>query len=102
MFLILSSLLLVQDQIQHIETELGKVQTHLAELGLSVVTEHMASMSPEGGDRLANDRIVWRGVAVDEASVVDLALGSGVDAMNLGVGELFEFLRDTVVRRGAW
>jgi hypothetical protein len=57
------------------------------------MTKHMAAMSPEGSDGLANDIVVAGRIAVDEARVVDLALGGGVDAMDLRVRELLEFLR---------
>lgn len=93
MLLLLAPLLLIQHQIEYVEAEFGIIQTHLAELRLGLMTQHVTPVGPEGGDGLANDGVVARSVGVDEASVLDFALGGGIDPMDLGVCEGFEFLR---------
>lgn len=61
----------------------------------------MRPCSPEAGNRRAHRRIVLAGVGVCVAGVGNLALGGGVDAVDLGLGEGLEVLNTKLVGQGA-
>ena len=90
--LLFATLLLVQHQIKDFEAKLGEGETHLAEFGLGFVTEDMRSVCPEGSDRLANDFVCGGSVTIHETCVGNLALGGGVDAVDLGMCKRFQLL----------
>lgn len=90
--LLFATLLLVQHQIKDFEAKLGEGETHLTEFGLGFVPEDMRSMCPEGSDRLADNFVFGGSVAIYETCVGDLALGGGVDAMDLRMCKRFQLL----------
>ena len=49
-------------------------------------------MCPEGSDRLANDFVCGGSVTIHETCVGNLALGGGVDAVDLGMCKRFQLL----------
>lgn len=77
---------------ENIVSELGVLQAETAELGFGLGSQSVAAGRPEIGDRGADRRVVLVGVGVDVASIGDLALGCGVDAVNLAGGKALELL----------
>lgn len=85
-------LLSIQDETEHIERELGILETHLAETALGLVPQHVRALAPEGGDGPADGVVRAGGVAVDVAGVGEFRGGGGGDEVDFGVGEGFELL----------
>lgn len=79
--------LLVENTREDIVTEFGVFQAQLLELGLGLSAQGMRPARPEVGDRGANGGVGIVGVGVDVLGIGDLALGCGVDAVDLGTGE---------------
>lgn len=79
--------LVVQDAGENVVSELRVFQAQRLELGLRLGAEGVGSVRPEIGDRRADGCVGIGGVGIDIAGVGDLALGCGVDAVDLGGGE---------------
>ena len=75
---------------ENIVSKLRVLQTQSLELLLGLGTQSMRARSPETCDRSANSNIVVAGESVDITSICDLALGCGVDAVDLGAGKRLE------------
>lgn len=75
---------------EHVVSELRELQAQAAELLLGLGAKSMGAGGPEVGNGGTNAGVVLLGVLVDVAGVGDLALGGGVDAVNLGGGKLLE------------
>lgn len=80
----------VEDERQDVEAELGDIQTKLFELLFGFVTQNVASLRPERSHRFPDRLVVGRGVRVDIASIGKLTLRAAVDAVDFGVGEVFQ------------
>lgn len=66
------------------------LQAQSLELLLRLGAQGVRARGPEACDGRADGGVVVAGVGVDVASVCDLALGSGVDAVDLGAREALE------------
>ena len=66
------------------------LQTQSLELLLGPGTQGMRARSPEACNRSANSNIVIVGESIDITSICDLALGCGVDAVDLAAGKRLE------------
>ena len=64
-----------------------ELETHATELVLSLVTQHIAAISPEGRDGPADGGVGHVGLLVDVAGVRDLARRRALGAVDLGVRE---------------
>lgn len=75
---------------ENVVSELRVLQAKRFELGLGLGTQGVRAVGPEVGDRGANGGVALDGVGVDVSGVGDLALGRGVDAVDLGAGKVLE------------
>lgn len=66
------------------------LQTQSLELLFRLGAQGVRARGPEACDGGADGGVVVAGVGVDVASVCDLALGCGVDAVDLGAREALE------------
>lgn len=78
------------ERTENIVSELGVLQAQSLELVLGLGAQCVGAGSPEARDGCANGGIVGAGVGVDVAGIGDLALGSRVDAVDLGARESLE------------
>lgn len=72
---------------ENVVAELGVLQAEGLELGLGLGAKGVGAAGPEVRDGGADGGVGLGGVRVDVLGVRDLALGGGVDAVNLGAGE---------------
>lgn len=68
---------------KNIISELWELETHHAELILSLAPESMTPRSPEIGHRRPDSLIILLRMGIDVSRIRDLALGGGVDAVDL-------------------
>lgn len=85
---------------ENVVSELRELQAEGLELDLGLGPQSVGARGPEARDRRAHGVVVVAGVGVDVAGVGDLALGRGVDAVDLGAGERLEAGHAELFREG--
>lgn len=85
---------------KYVVTELGMLQAERTELFLGLGPECVATRGPEVGDRRSYRRVVLAGVGIDIASVSNLALGRGINTMDLARGQLLQLVYTEFLGQG--
>ena len=89
----------VEDPVEHVEAEVGKIEAEGAELALGLVAQHVAALAPEGRDGPADGGVVARRARVHVARVRDLPLGRARHPVHLGVRQRLQLPEPQLLRQ---